>query len=159
MHPPVGRLILIVVGCIALSCIGCKSNNEGKIVGKWKLTAATDMASKQFNQLEMVNVYVFIEFRSDHTVTIGAESSDPNVQRNKALMGKLESLSKTCKYRLRSGDVVEFYDMPKDMQNKADGTGLFGANKDRARTRAKINGDSMNWNDDDNKNFNFVRIK
>ena len=63
-----------------------------------------------------------------------------------------------AKYKLLSGEGVEFHDLPKDLQEQAGG-GLFGRNKDRARTKIHIDGDNMTMTDDDGKSGKLVRIK
>ncbi len=148
-------LMLLIVGSIALSCTACSSNNAGKIIGKWKILSAPGLDSNLVKQMESMKIYTFIEFKADNGLIIGAESSDPKLQGELAKSG--QAMTKSCKYKLKGGDVVEFYDMPKDMQEKGGG-GLFGG-KDRARTRIKINGDDMTMIDDDGKNASLVRVK
>jgi hypothetical protein len=156
MHLTARSLLLFIVGGAALFCTACGSNNQGKIVGKWKMLSMPGMDAAQTKEMDKLNVYAFFEFKDDGSMTVGAESSDKDMQALLLKQGVAKTLS--CKYKLRSGDVVEFYDLPKEMQEK-NGGGLFGSNKDRAKTRVKISGDNMTWTDDDGKSGNLVRLK
>jgi hypothetical protein len=148
------RVTLFFVCCLALLCNACSSNNKGKIEGKWKIVSGPGFDANTAKQLDIIKMYVYIEFKSDNTLTIGADTTDQNFKKQVAEAAK--SFSKGCKYRLKSGDIVEFYDIPKEMQEKGNG-GLFG-NKDRARPRIRIDGDNMTMTDDSGQ-MNLVRLK
>jgi len=87
-------------------------------------------------------------------VAIGAASDDAEVQK---LFDAQKNTTITCKYRLPAGDAVEFFDLPKELQEK--GGGLFGKGKDSAKTTVKIDKDEMTMTDDDGKTGKFTRMK
>ena len=145
---PLAILVLAVSGLLATGC--GKSNNEGKIVGKWKIVGLPDKTSAQhrdeFSKLNTLGVYVYLDFRPDNTLTMGVGSDAPGMlqmMKAGAPGGKLEW---PAKYKLKSGDAVEIYDMPKEMQGQ--GGGMFGS-KDRAAVKISINGDNMSMTDEE----------
>ena len=145
---------VLLVACLGLVA-GCGSNNKGKIEGKWKVNSMPGMEEKELKMMETMKAYGFMEFTPDGAMRIGVESADPQVQMLLAGAGDKTVLS--CKYKLGSGDSVEFYDLPKEMQEK--GGGLFGKNKDRAKTSVKISGDNMTLTDPDGKTGTLTRVK
>jgi len=130
--------MLLIVGILTLSCSACKSNNEGKIVGKWLVTGATGESETGFKQMEKEKLGLFFEFKADGTITMTAESTD---QTSHGKQQQIPYFTFTFKYKLKCGDSVEFYDLPKDLQQK-NGGGMFGS-QDRGRERIKISGDNM----------------
>jgi len=155
MTPALRKVLYLAVCALALTATACSSNNKGKIEGKWKFVSGPGI-DQQAKTLESAKAYLFFDFRPDGTVAIGVESSDPAMQ--KLLVGGTEKTTMSCKYKLLSGDGVEFYDMPKEMQD-GKGGGMFGKNKERARTSAKIDGDNMTLTDPDNTRLTCVRVK
>jgi hypothetical protein len=145
-----------LVVAIALFAVGCgKSNNEGKIVGKWKIDYAPGFDEGMVQMLAAEKIYAYIEFTPDNTCTIGVTSDDPTVRQEIAQSG--EATTVRCKYKLLSGDGLEMYDMPKELQEGAGSP--FGGKADRARTKAKIDGDTMTMTDDDGKTGKLTRIR
>jgi hypothetical protein len=145
-------MMLFVVGSIALFCTACGSNNTGKIVGKWKIVSATGEGDAGFKQFETLKLALVFEFKEDGTAGVSIESTD-----EKPKGGKIESTQfASFKYKLLSGDMVELYDLPKDLQQKGNG-GLFG-NKDKSREKIKISGDNMTFIED-KTTLNLVRMK
>jgi len=161
MRPFVRPLALFVVGAVALLCTACgSSNNKGKIVGKWKINELPhkdNEAKEDFEGLSKLGIYVYFDFRADNTLEMGVGADKPETLEFVKAMSKGQALQWTAKYKLLSGDGVEFYDLPKEMQEK--GGGIFGKNKDRARTNVKIDGDRMTMTDDDGKTGQLSRVK
>jgi hypothetical protein len=155
MHLTARSLMLFVVG-VALFCTGCGSNNKGKIVGKWKVVSATGESDNSFKQMEQMKISLFFDFKDDNSVSMSVESTE---ERPKGAKQEVNSLfSFNFKYKLLSGDMVEFYDLPKDLQQKGGG-GLFGSGtKDRGREKIKISGDNMTIIED-KINMTLVRVK
>jgi len=152
MHLTARSLLLFVVGGIALICTACGSNNQGKIVGKWKIVSATGEGDAGFKQWEKAKVALVFEFKEDNTASMNIESTE-----EKPRGGKQESTPVfTFKYKLMNGDIVELYDLPKEMQGKGGG-GLFGS-KEKAREKIKISGDNMTIFED-KTTMNLVRMK
>jgi len=145
-------LPVLAVALLALSCSACASKNEGKIVGKWKMISGAGI-DQQAKELEPLSAYMFMEFKADGSLIIGAESSDPNLQ--KVLQGSGAKTTLSCKYHLRSGATVEFTDMLKEMQT---GGGPFGKSS-KARTNVTIDGDNMTMKDSDGTTMKLVKIK
>jgi len=152
MSSAVRRLFLLSIGLLSMFAIGCGSNNKGKIVGKWKVVSATGQSGNTMKELEAKKISYFFEYKEDFSVVISFELPD-----NPVFGKQLQSMmpSYTFKYKLRSGDIVEFYDLPKDLQEK--GGGMFG-NKDRGRERIKISGDNMTMMEETG-NLSLVRVK
>ena len=105
--------------------------------------------------MEEMGMYLYVEFNPDGTMSMGATSDDP--QKEKMIAGAGQKTSMSWKYRLLSGENVEFYDLPKELQEK--GGGLFGKNKEKARTKISISGDNMTMTDDDGKSGRLTRVK
>jgi hypothetical protein len=146
------RLVVVVaLAGLAVTLTGCSSSNKGKIEGKWKVVSGPGLDA-QIKEMEQLKAYMYFDFRGDGSLTIGAESSDPAIQELAAKNGK----TVTCKYKLRGGESVEFYDLPPEM--KQGGGGLFGG-KDKARTNVTINGDSMTMKDSDGSTAKLTKVK
>jgi len=79
-------LSFAVIGILALACSACSSNNEGKIVGKWKNSA-------QHEGLPPGSV--FFEFTAD----------------GKVIMTVLGMQALTAKYKLGTGDYLTLSDV------------------------------------------------
>ena len=142
--------LFALLAVFALSATGCgTSNNKGKIVGKWRMENLNGAPEKDMAEFKLV---VFIQFNEDGTARIAAESADPRIQ--KALAADTKT-AQSFRYKLLAGDMVEMYELPKDMQ--AGGGGLFGK-KDRAKVKIQINGDRMTMIDD-NTNLQLTKIK
>lgn len=154
MRLPARPIALVAVFGLALLCTACSSNNKGKIEGKWKFVSAPGLDEGMLKKLEADKIHLYIEFTPGGTVSIGAASPDPEVQ--KRIDENQEKVTISCKYKLQSGDGVEFYDLPKEMREQ--GGGLFG-NKDRARTSITVDGDTMTMTDDHGKTGKFARWK
>jgi hypothetical protein len=138
------KVAFILLAALAIVATGCgSSNNKGKIVGKWKITGGGGIKEDQAKMMEALGVAAYIEFREDGTAAFGMQANNPEFQ--KALDSK-EKTSASFKYKLLSGDVVEFYDLPKDSGEKSNNP--FGS-KDREKATIKIDGDNMTISDDD----------
>jgi len=57
-----------------------KSNIKDKIFGKWKILTDPEVEENQLKQLEMFNIYLFMEFKADGSLTIGAAGVDAEAQ-------------------------------------------------------------------------------
>jgi hypothetical protein len=145
----------VICASFVLFATGCKSNNEGKIVGKWKILSAP--GTEQMLKLAQADGgYLYFEFKSDGTMLMGFGATDPKVQAKIEEDDEKDSLS--WKYKLLAGAGVEFYDLPAELKEQGGG-GLFGRNEDRARTKVKIDGDNMSMTDDDGSVCKLVRVK
>jgi hypothetical protein len=144
------KIALAVLFGFALAAAGCGSNNKGKIEGKWKIVSMPEKAQggkNEFAEMAKLGIYVYMEFRPDGTATFGVGADKPEMMDLMAKGAGGKKLSWDLKYKLLSGDGVEFYDLPKDLQTEGGG-GLFGK-KDRARANVKISGDQMKMTDDE----------
>ena len=148
------KVAFVVLAAFALVATGCGSNNKGKIVGKWKMVGGGGMKADDAKMMEMLGIYVYFDFKDDGTLQFGAGANDPKM--NDMLKDKGETKVASMKYKLLSGDAVEIYDIPKDMQDK-EGGGPFGK-KDRARGNIKIDGDNMTISDDDKLKTDPVKL-
>jgi len=152
---------LIAVCAIAMLCTACGSKNKGKIEGKWKLIeapASNEKDSETFQEMSKSGLYMFFDFKADKSLTIGLHSDSEDMLKMVKALAPNKKITWDAKYKLLSGEGVEFHDLPKDLQEQAGG-GLFGRNKDRARTKIHIDGDNMTMTDDDGKSGKLVRIK
>ncbi|HEX3146606.1 MAG TPA: hypothetical protein VHR66_00800 [Gemmataceae bacterium] len=151
----------LVLAGLALVAAGCGSNNKGKIEGKWKITEFPSEPNSNtkdtFADLGKMGLYIAMEFKSDESLVMALAADKPETLEFVKLMSQGKPTSWNAKYKLESGDGVEFYDLPKDMQNKGGG-GLFGS-KDRAKVKIKIDGDNMTMTDDTSKVIKLVRVK
>jgi hypothetical protein len=152
-------LSFVVLASFALFAAGCKSNNEGKIVGKWKVIGVSgpNADPEDFAEMQKFGVYLFLDFRVDGVMVVGIDSDNPEKLNEIKQLAPGGKLSVDVKYKLRFGDGIEFYDLPAEMQEQ--GGGLFGRNKDRALAKVKINGDQMTMTDDDGTSGQLVRVK
>ena len=149
---PTRLAFLALFAGMAVLAAGCgKSNNEGKIQGKWKIEYAPGFDQNTVKQLAAMQTYAYIEFGKD-TCTIGVYSDNPDVLKGLAQSGEKSTI--TCKYKLLSGDGLEMYDLPPELKQM--GT---GGKADRARTKVKIDGDTMTMTDDDGKQGKLTRVK
>lgn len=138
---------LAVLAVLALGTAGCGSNNKGKIEGKWKFTSFPEGADAKgkdgLDMLGKMGLYVYMDFKTDGTLELGLGGDKPEAMDFFKMMAKGQKTAWAGKYKLLSGDGVELYDMPADMQGGAP----FGG-KDRGRMKVKIDGDSMTATDD-----------
>jgi len=134
-----------------------KSNIKDKIFGKWKIVDAPGLDKEQIKQLEMLKLYVFMEFKADGSLAIGAAGVDAEAQ--KLLDNAPKDTTVRLKYRLLADDEVEFFDLPKELQKGAGAGGLFGKGKDKAKTTMKIDKDAMTMTDEDGKTGKLTRVK
>jgi hypothetical protein len=159
--PTVSRKIaFVLLASVALmvTVSGCgSSNNKGKIAGKWKITGGTDMKADEMKMMEALKTYPYMEFKDDGTVTFGVEFGDPDMKKLIEQSGKGDKMNFSFKYKLGSGDEVEFYDVPKDLQDKDKKGGPF--KKDRAKAMIKIDGDNMTMTDEDKKEVKLTKMK
>jgi hypothetical protein len=130
-----------------------KSDNKGKILGKWKILEAPGFDADLAKALEAQKIYAYIEFTAKGACTIGVTSDDPDVKKTINAAGEKTAIG--CKYKLLAGDGLEMYDLPKELAD----ANPFGGKGDRAKTKVKIDGDKMTMTDDDGKTGKLVRIK
>jgi hypothetical protein len=135
---------------------GAKQPNKTKIVGKWKITGGTDLKADDLKMMETLKVFPYIEFKDDGTVTFGVEFGDAEMKKLIEQSGKGDKMNFSFKYKLGSGDEVEFSDVPKELQDKKGG-GPFGG-KDKAKATVKIDGDKMTMTDEDKKEVKLTRL-
>lgn len=152
MHRASRLVVLVALAGLSVTLAGCSSNNTGKIVGKWKFVSGKGF-DEQKAELEKMKAYVFMDFKADNTITVGVESSDPDMQKLLTTLAG-DKVTQSGKYKLRSGDKIEVYDMPKT----ADGKGPFQG-KDKGQTNCKIDGDKMTMTDPDGASFQLERVK
>src|SRR5207248_6894950 len=93
-------------------------------------------------QMEEMQAYMYMEFKPDGTLTMGADFADPQMKElvEKMAASSGQKISYSWKYKLLSGDGVEFYDMPKELQQK--GGGVFGKGES-SKVKVTIDGDNM----------------
>lgn len=145
----------VVLAALSLTAIGCGSNNKGKIVGKWQISDfGGDKAEDKLKDMGD-KIAIYMEFRADETGGFGIEVTDPMLK--EVFAKSKEKTTFAFKYKLLNGDIVEVYDLPKEMQEG----GPFGK-KDRGKMRVKIDGDNMTISDDEtlkNKPARLTRMK
>jgi hypothetical protein len=159
MRLPARPFALAAVFGLALLCSACSSDNKGKIEGKWKFTEMPGMdaqAKQGLDMMDKLGIYLYMEFKPDNTLTLGLGSDKPEAMEFFKGLAKGQQTTWTAKYKLLTGDGVEVYDIPKEMQEQ--GGGPF-AKKDRARSQVKIDGDTMTITDEDGKTGKLARIK
>lgn|GEM_PF-2099390 len=145
--PRMRFLVLSLFALSALTLTSCSSNNDGKIVGRWKIVESSNM-TEEVETLNKAKIYKYFEFTADGKVTTGAASDDFQ------LFNKLaEGLKPVVgKYSLGSGNTVTLSDF-----TKPDGTvAVEGVNK--AKPEIIIVGDSMTIRDRDGSVQKLVRI-
>ncbi|QJW99651.1 hypothetical protein [Frigoriglobus tundricola] len=139
---------VVVLACVGLTA-GCESNNKGKIEGKWKMVSLPEKVTKDkggIDDLAKLGMYVYWEFKPDGVLTFGVGADRPETLELVKKGAPNQKFVWDAKYKLLSGDLVELYDIPKDMQQSGGG-GMFGS-KDRGRAKVKITGDDMTMTDD-----------
>src|SRR5262245_31017302 len=98
---------VVLLGLLVLSATGCSSNNKGKIEGKWKLVTYQGM--EDFNKVSKeTGLVMYFEFEANGTFALGFDAEDNAFL--EAIKAKSGGTRFTAKYRLLSGDGVEFYD-------------------------------------------------
>lgn len=147
------RMVCFVAVCCSAAALGCGSNNKGKIEGKWKAVSFEGQGD-DMKAMEALGMYLYFDFAGDGTLTIGLDTT--NQEMKAMLAGGGKPTSWKCKYKLLSGDDVEIYDLPKEMQS-GKGGGLFGG-KDKARSKITITGDEMTLKDPDGKSGKMTRM-
>jgi hypothetical protein len=108
-------LALLMLAAAALLPVGClKSNNEGKIHGKWKLVDSPEFNTAEGRAAVQAGLYVVVDFKPDNSMTIALQSDQPGVMdllRQGMPGGKTIF---TAKYKLMGGDNVQLSDIEKD---------------------------------------------
>lgn len=135
----------LALAALVLATAGCGSNNTDKIVGKWKLDAPTaapaDLPEEKAKKIEALKLYTYIEFKPGGVLVAGAGSAAEGEVRAAFEEQNPETKFPTARYTLRSGDSVEFTDLPPEMTETE--TGLFAKKKGRASGAVTIRGDEM----------------
>jgi len=145
-------LVLSLLFGATLFAAGCgKSSNEGKIVGKWKLLSAPGLDESQMKMAEALGMSFVFDFKPDGTLVAGLEAKDAELAKMIEKGG--EKTSQTGKYKLLSGDDVEF----SGMGGGKGGGGLFGKTE-TSRLKIKIDGDNMTMTGSDGTG-NLTRMK
>ena len=152
------NITALALAGLALTVTGCSSNNTGKIIGKWKISAPPEKDPKtkeEFEAMGKMGLFVFIEFKADNALLLGLGSDKPEtLDMLKALApkGKEPKTSWEAKYKLLPGDKVEVYDMKDDETKK-----MFKG--DKARSDIIITGDEMTIKDPDGSMTKLTRMK
>ncbi|HEY1191833.1 MAG TPA: hypothetical protein VGE74_29650 [Gemmata sp.] len=97
-----------------------------------------------FTQMNEAGVFMHLEFKPNGVLTIGIGANKPELLELIKATAPDKKIAWDAKYKLLSGDGVELYDLPKDMQSG--GSGLFGKSN-RGRVVIKIVGDDMTMTD------------
>ncbi|MBN9119993.1 MAG: hypothetical protein J0I06_12660 [Planctomycetes bacterium] len=144
------KVAFVLLAALAITATGCGSNNKGKIEGKWKVVSFPEKTSEKNKndvaEMGKLGIYVYMEFKPEGAFVFGVGAEKQEMLDMMKALAPNQKTTWDAKYKLLSGDGVEIYDLPKDMQKE--GSGLFG-NKDRARVKVVINGDEMKMTDDD----------
>jgi hypothetical protein len=155
------RTAVLALAGLTLAVAGCGSNNTGKIEGKWKVTdlgsGATAKSKEEYAQMSKMGLHLVMEFKPDGMLTLGVGADKPETLDFVKMLAGGKPTSWDAKYKLLSGDGVELFDLPKEMQEKG-AEGVFGK-KDRSRVNVKIDGDQMTITGDDGKAMNLTRVK
>lgn len=141
--------IFIAVPVLGL-LIGCGSNNEGKILGKWKILQSKGFDENTKNKMDMMKAFTFVEFKPDSTMSMGIHFADSNKE-NPFVQMLNKAFDFSLKYKLLSGNRVEFYDAPP-------GKDLFKG-KERAQATITIDGNKMKWVDSDGTAMTLEKIQ
>lgn len=141
------KCAFVLLAALALTATGCGSNNAGKIEGKWKFASLPNTgdvnAQKGMAMMEAMGLHMYFDFKPNGVLEFGLGSDKPEALKGFQMLAGGNSLTFNGKYKLLSGDGVELYDFPADMDGKAP----FGG-KDRGRGKIKITGDTMVMSDD-----------
>ena len=113
------------------------------MIDRWKVTSGLGVDADKLKQLDAAKVYVYLEFNADGTARIGSDSFDLTIRAS--LMKGKDTEPVSMKFRVVSGDRVEFYDFPKE---SASGVITKG---DGGRATITVQGDVMNVIFSDNK--------
>jgi hypothetical protein len=134
------KVAFLVLSGLALAAAGCgKSNNEGKIVGKWKATAVPGMSpeeQKKLNDLPPEALSAVIEFTADGRMIMSLN-----------MLGQSQQLG-TAKYTLGSGDWVNLTDLSPPQNGKT-----------QSRDRVVISGDTMTVDTEKGEKITLTRVK
>lgn len=140
-HAPRTVAFAVLAG-LTLVATGC-SNNKAKLVGKWKMVAATDKDGKE-HKADFMGITPLMEFTADGNIKVGVDMSSLPAE-FKEKMGsspeaaKMTEMKQVGKYKV-SGDTIEFLDMEKGDDSP------FGK---RNRGKLKFDGDNLTISGDD----------
>jgi hypothetical protein len=127
--------------------------DKPKLVGKWKLESF-DGQDDDMKAMKALEMYLYFDFADDGSLTIGIDTTHANGKEMLAKSG--QQLTWKCKYKVLSGEEIEVYDLPKEMQN---GNGGPFGNKDKAKSKVTIKEDEMTMKDPDGKTAKLTRMK
>jgi hypothetical protein len=83
-----------------------KSNNAKVILGRWKVVEPPEKLKKDFRQLSKFGIHLYVEFRLDNVLAVGAGAEEKEAIDLLEKTGGAKKVS-TAKYRLAAGDRVE----------------------------------------------------
>ena len=131
-----------------------KSDNEGKIVGKWRIVEAPEdldgkKANEELKALTDLGVRFYFDFRKDMSFGFGITSD--NAELLEAIK-KAGAIPVSGKYKLLAGEGVELYDLPKDLA-------LFDKGATSAKLRIKIEGERLSVTDSSGRITKLIRMR
>ncbi len=154
---PLARGAVLFVAIVYTGCSpeSVRSNNEGRIAGKWKIVSTPAHCAEFFKQLSEQKFYYSVEFATDGRVVFAPAWDDPTRQGHIDESGQDFKLG--CAYKLLNGEDVEFSGLGKDFRDKTGG--LFGTDADRVRVAVKIADDRMTVTNPEGKTGTLTRAK
>jgi len=150
-------LAVVLLAGVALMSAGCGSNNKDKIVGKWKFIESPNAdaeTKKGLDMMAMMGAYMYFDFNADNTVVIGVESDKPGMLDLLKMSTPGGTLTFPAKYKLLSGNKVEFYDLSPEAKAL-----IKGADKGRMVSEIMIDGGKLTMKDPDGSIGKFERYK
>jgi hypothetical protein len=141
----------VLVGLFAVC--GCGSNNKGAIEGKWKVLSASRNPAV-LERMAGRQLFFTYTFSDDGTLAIGTESSGLTPLRQPGPDGEPRSFS--LKYKLKSGNDVEAFDVSKTLRDAYDG--VFGF-ADNEVWRVSISGTEMAITEPDGNTVKLLKFQ
>jgi hypothetical protein len=130
-----------------------KSDNKGKLVGKWKMAEFPQkgFSAEELKRFEDGGLYFTVEFKQGGACEMGVGGKSDLVD---VIKKSPETANMKWQYKLLAGEGIEFSGLPKQAKE-----GFWGKGKESAKMSVKIDGDKMTITDADGKTAKFVRIK
>ena len=129
-----------------------KSDNKGKIVGKWKVTEYPKEHAPAYEQITALGFWFYIEFKSNNILVLGLGADTPEGQKQLKRVAENAELTWDAKYRLLAVDVVEIYGAKEKKLNAA----LVG---DNTKPSITVKKDEMTIKDPDGNITKLTRLK
>jgi hypothetical protein len=139
--------LLVVASALAVGC--GKSNNEGKIVGKWRYDTVPYGDAKQAETFKQTGAYFYLEFQAGGVLLLGIDSDQPGLM-ERLPNAQLARTPRATTYKLLPLNSVEIAES-RDPTGKV----LWKA----GRVELVIDGDTMRYMEPDGVARTLTRMK